>query len=73
VNRITARLLPTIALFGALALSLTACGLKGPLDPPPGATPEQTQLDGQRTTPPPEGETQPRSPRKRIFLDWLLD
>ena len=58
-----------------LALMLTACGLKGPLDLPPAATPEQAQLDGQpaEAKPSPEGETPPQSPRKRIFLDWLLD
>jgi predicted small lipoprotein YifL len=59
----------------ALALLLAACGLKGPLDPPPGQTPaQQAQLDGK----PAEGQQapdsdQPQPVRKRIFLDWLLD
>jgi len=65
----------TFAMLGATALALTACGLKGSLDPPPAATPTQAQLEGRPTgaTPPAEGETPPQSPRKRIFLDWLLD
>jgi len=71
VNRL-ARLFLTLATIVALAPLLTACGLKGPLDLPPDAPP-QTQVDGQRTTAPAEGETQPRPARKRIFLDRLLD
>jgi len=63
------------AVLGAMALALAACGLKGSLDPPPAATAAPGQLEGQPTgtTPPAEGETPPQSPRKRIFLDWLLD
>jgi predicted small lipoprotein YifL len=70
-----ARLFLTLAAIAALASLLTACGLRGSLDLPPDAPPPQTQVDGQRTTTPPtpEEETQARSPRKRIFLDWLLD
>ena len=74
MNRLAARPVLTFAMLGALALALTACGLKGPLDPPPAATPAPgAQLEGQPGQPPPEGETPPQSPRKRIFLDWLLD
>ena len=58
----------------ALALSLAACGLKGPLDPPPAATPSQAQVDATPSAPPPEGDTQqPQARRKSIFLDWLLN
>jgi predicted small lipoprotein YifL len=56
----------------ALALLLAACGLKGPLDPPPAATPAQAGLEGQPPPPPPPGD-QPQPARKRVFLDWLLD
>ena len=43
MNRVFARALLRFALIGALAasLGLAACGRKGPLDPPPGAS-----LDG---------------------------
>jgi predicted small lipoprotein YifL len=69
----------------AAALVLTACGRKGPLDPPPvaaaptagadaapaaGAAPEQA---GEVTYGPDGQPIAPRGPRKRIFLDWLLD
>jgi predicted small lipoprotein YifL len=74
VTRFAARPVLTFAAVSALALMLAACGLKGPLDPPPAATPAPgAQLEGQPGAPPPEGETPPQSPRKRIFLDWLLD
>jgi predicted small lipoprotein YifL len=59
----------------ALALLVAACGLKGPLDPPPSATPAQAQIEGEPQQPPPEARNsnmvQPA--RKRVFLDWLLD
>ena len=75
MNSSVVRPLLTFALLGGLAFALAACGLKGALDPPPAATPAQAQLEGQPpgTPPPAEGEAQPQSPRKRIFLDWLLD
>jgi predicted small lipoprotein YifL len=66
-----------LATAGAIALALlvAACGLKGPLDPPPAATPAQAQIEGE---PPPPQRQQPGSEgvqplRKRVFLDWLLD
>jgi len=64
-----------LAPLGALALVflLAGCALKGPLEPPPSATPPQAQLDGQPAAPPPDGEIPPQPGRKRIFLDWLLD
>jgi len=77
VNSSVARPFLTFAVLGALTFALAACGLKGALDPPPAATPAQVQLEGQPpgAPPPAEGEApaQPQSPRKRIFLDWLLD
>ena len=70
MNRL--RFVLTLATALALGLTLSACGLKGPLDPPPAATPAQVQADGKPAAPPPaEAETPP--PRKRFFLDWLLD
>lgn len=60
----------------ALALSLAACGLKGALDPPPNAEPPpRTQLEGQPAAPTSDAGTTETAtpPRKRIFLDWLLD
>jgi predicted small lipoprotein YifL len=72
VNRPIARPLRKLATLGllAIALALGACGLKGPLDPPPAAaTSPQAGLETQGTPPP--GTQTP--PRKRIFLDALLD
>jgi predicted small lipoprotein YifL len=67
------RTLATVAVLAA-ALALAACGLKGPLDLPPGPTPPpQAQVDAAPTAAPPEAEVPPPPPRKRIFLDWLLD
>jgi predicted small lipoprotein YifL len=69
----------------AAALVLTACGRKGPLDPPPGAAASAAGANGAPAagaTPEQAGEVAygpdgqplaPRGPRKRIFLDWLLD
>jgi len=71
-----------IALIGALAASigLSACGRKGPLDPPPGAS-----LTGQQVTPEgvetrdrpamgPDGRPiAPAGANKRIPLDVLLN
>ena len=73
MNSSVARPFLTFALLGGLALALAACGLKGSLDPPPAATPAQLEGQPPGTPPPAAGETQPQSPRKRIFLDWLLD
>ena len=80
VRRPVARPIRALATMAALALALTsaACGLKGSLDLPPNSEPPpRTQLDGQSATPAaaPDAEaTRPATtPRKRIFLDWLLD
>jgi predicted small lipoprotein YifL len=76
VNRCLARPLRQLATVGAfaLALSLTACGLKGSLDPPPAQTPAQAQVAADpQQQPPPESDQPPQPVRKRIFLDWLLD
>ena len=73
MNRRLDRPFHKLATAGALALALllAACGLRGPLDPPPAEAP-RAQVDGQPQEQPEEGEqTQPA--RKRIFLDWLLD
>ena len=76
------KFLAKLALIGALAgtLALAGCGRKGQLDPPPvaavdpavqpAAAPEQSR----EITYGPGGEPiAPTGPRKRIFLDWLLD
>jgi predicted small lipoprotein YifL len=81
------RTLARLAVLAALAaaLVLTACGRKGPLDPPPlaatpavgadgmpvpGAAPQQA---GEASYGPDGQPIAPRGPQKRIFLDWLLD
>jgi predicted small lipoprotein YifL len=69
-----------------LALGLSGCGRKGPLDPPPGAslTPAEQQAQSQPATPAgifvspaPAEETQSaeaaKGQKKRIFLDGLLN
>jgi len=71
------RSLNPLAAIGAVALALlvAGCGLKGSLDPPPGATPAQAQgAPAPGVAPPPEGETPPPPPpRKTFFLDFLLN
>ena len=71
-----------LAVIGVLTLSfaLTACGRRGPLDPPPRAQaspqqqgqPQQNSAaenpDDEEGTPP-----MPRGEKKRFFLDWLLN
>jgi predicted small lipoprotein YifL len=82
VNPICHRLLPKLALIAALvaSLGLTACGRKGPLDPPPGASlaGDQTAPAGDaRYGPPvrgPDGKPlAPAGPNKPIPLDVLLN
>ncbi|HEY6024293.1 MAG TPA: lipoprotein [Pseudolabrys sp.] len=82
MNLLCDRPLLRIALIGALAasLGLTACGRKGPLDPPPGAS-----LAGDQAAPAgdarygsavmgPDGKPlAPAGPNKRIPLDVLLN
>jgi predicted small lipoprotein YifL len=68
----------------AAALVLSACGRKGPLDSPQVAAAPVAGVDGApaagaaeqvgEVTYGPDGQPlAPRGPRKRIFLDWLLD
>jgi predicted small lipoprotein YifL len=66
----TIRVLAFSALALALGLALSACGRRGPLDPPPGAVmtsqgPAQLDAEGKLVAPPGE--------RKRLPIDWLLD
>jgi predicted small lipoprotein YifL len=56
----------------ALGLTLSACGRKGPLDPPPGASLEgpggaPVEYDAQGKPIAPPGQ------KKRLPIDWLLD
>jgi predicted small lipoprotein YifL len=72
-----------LAVIGALALSfaLTACGRRGPLDPPPRATAQSVPQQGQpqQTTAAEPAEDEegnpivPRGDKKRFPLDWLLN
>jgi predicted small lipoprotein YifL len=74
-----------LAAIGVLALSfaLTACGRRGPLDPPPRATaqsaPQQGQQQQQQTSAAENAEDEdgtpvvPRGEKKRFPLDWLLN
>jgi predicted small lipoprotein YifL len=60
------------ALVFALGLTLSACGRRGPLDPPPGASsgvdqPADIQLDAQGRPLAPVGQ------KRRLPIDWLLD
>jgi len=60
------------ALLFALGLTLSACGRKGPLDPPPAslAGPQQPaalEIDAQGRDIAPPGQ------KKRLPIDWLLD
>ena len=70
LSRPVARVAVVAALF-ALGLTLSACGRKGPLDPPPGAAigPGGTliELDQEGRPLAPPGQ------KKRIPLDVLLD
>ena len=63
--------LPVLLVAALLALGLSACGRKGPLDPPPASL---------AATPPPalevDAEGRPLAPpgeRKRLPIDFLLD
>jgi predicted small lipoprotein YifL len=79
VNQTFERSLLRYAVLGALvaALGLTACGRKAGLDPPPAAA---AIPDGETTVSVQPGvgpDGQPiapaTGPKRRIFLDWLLD
>jgi predicted small lipoprotein YifL len=64
------RLAAICVLTLALGLTLSACGRRGPLDPPPGVvnTPQgPVELDSQGKPIAPPGE------KKRLPIDWLLD
>jgi predicted small lipoprotein YifL len=83
-----ARIVFRLALAGALvaSLGLAACGRKGALEPPPGASLEgvpQANMPGMITTPAPATPPQadnfngqpaaPKGPKKKIPLDVLLN
>ena len=68
------RLALTGALAAALSLGLAACGRKGPLDPPPGASlGAQTTVNGQPVMGTDNIPRAPRGPNKHIPLDNLLN
>jgi len=48
-------------------LAATACGRRGPLEPPPGAAPVS-----QQSAPTAGQEAAPEKPKRTIFLDRLL-
>jgi predicted small lipoprotein YifL len=73
-----------MAVAGTIAVSftLTACGRKGPLDPPPRAQAQaQAQPVPQPGAPPVQAEVadeygnppEPKGQRKGFLLDWLLN
>ena len=71
-----------LALAGALvaSLGLAACGRKGPLDPPPGASLDSGPApiggeakDGNPGVGPDGQPRAPKGPEKHIFLDGLLN
>jgi predicted small lipoprotein YifL len=69
--------------MGVVAMLLSGCGRKGPLDPPPGGW--HLQQQGRRqvsTNPAPPAPVQydaegrpiaPEGPSRRIPADWLID
>jgi predicted small lipoprotein YifL len=80
------RLLISVAIVGALALTLGACGRKGPLDPPPGgyaldptigtAVTGKGEVLPKRTAPAYDENGKPIAPdgpKRRTPADWLLD
>jgi predicted small lipoprotein YifL len=77
MNRL--RLLSRLALMAALAaaLGLGACGRKGPLDPPPGASLEGEPQANMPDLMSSKGKVQPDAPvqpsKKHIPLDVLLN
>ena len=64
-----------LALIGALvaSLGLAACGRKGPLDPPPGASLAGDAKYGPPVLGPDGKPLAPAGPNKRIPLDVLLN
>ena len=76
MTRFTAREMVRAATLGAfvvaLAVALSGCGRKGDLDPPPASV--VMTPDGKPATGPDGKPLQPDGvPKRRIFLDWLLD
>jgi predicted small lipoprotein YifL len=69
------RAVPRAAVMTALALALavavSACGRKGPLEPPP--SPAYTEVPGELQTDAQGRTLAPPGQKKRIFLDSLLD
>ena len=66
----TLRVAAISALALALGLTLSACGRRGPLEPPPGTAlgpqgPVELDPEGRPIAPPGE--------KKRLPIDWLLD
>jgi predicted small lipoprotein YifL len=65
------RVAAVAALLLMLGVTLSACGRKGPLDPPPAslAGPQQSAIETDA-----EGRPiAPAGPKKRLPIDWLLD
>jgi predicted small lipoprotein YifL len=72
------RALTRLALVAALtaALGLTACGRKGPLEPPPSASitaPPAQGPAGQQRYDAAGKPIAPERQQKTFFLDWLLN
>jgi predicted small lipoprotein YifL len=74
LNHLPDRLIFRLALIGAMVVSfsLTGCGRKGPLDPPPAASVASTP-GASAAGAPPDGSAPPARHDKRIFLDNLLN
>jgi predicted small lipoprotein YifL len=70
-DRSVLRVAATAALMIALGAGLSACGRKGPLDPPPAASAVPQPADIQRDS---QGrEIAPPGPNRRLPIDVLLD
>ena len=71
-DRSILRTAATAGLVLALAAGLSACGRKGPLDPPPGAS--SLSPNAQDLEYDPQGRPlAPKGEKKRLPIDWLLD
>ena len=58
-----------IVIVALLAVGLAGCGVKGPLEPPPGE-PNAASAPDQSTSP--EGSEKTRKPHRPFILDGLL-